>query len=87
MDKRSTGISYYLNAKSDLGEIRVELLDMEDKPLPGYSLDDCQPVVGDSASVVVRWIDRPNLQAAAGQTVRLRFHPKNARLYSYRCNL
>jgi hypothetical protein len=74
----------FLNAKSDYGEIRVELLDMDDKPLPGYSLNDCIPVAGDGMELLVGWKEHPDLTGAAGRTVRLRFHLKNARLYSYR---
>lgn len=73
-----------LNAKADFGSIRVELRDLEDQPLPGYSLEDCMPVTADGTDLEVRWKDHPNLQGAAGQTVRLRFHLTNARLYSYR---
>ena len=73
-----------LNAKSDYGEIRVEVLDLEDRTLPGYSLDECIPVAGDGTELQVRWKEHPDLAGATGRTVRLRFQLKNARLYSYR---
>jgi len=74
-----------LNAKCDYGEIRVELLDEGDHPLPGYSLADCLPVRGDGTDLKARWKERSDLSGAAGQTARLHLHLKNARLYSYRC--
>ena len=73
-----------LNAKSDYGEIRVELQDENEKPLPGYSLEDCDPVTADGLELPVTWKDQPDLSGAAGKTVRIRFQLKNARLYSYR---
>ena len=73
-----------LNAKSDYGEIRVELLDDEEQPLAGYSLEDCVPVTADGTDLPVQWKDHSDLSGALGQTVRLRFQLKNARLYSYR---
>ena len=74
-----------LNAKSDYGEIRVELLDVEEKPLPGYSLEDCVPVTADGTDLPVKWKDHSDLSDARGKTARLRFLLRNARLYSYRC--
>ena len=57
---------------------------MEDQALPGYSLADCLPVVGDGTGLAVQWKERPDLSGATGKTLRLRFHLENARLYSYR---
>ncbi|UCH35216.1 MAG: hypothetical protein JSV65_02365 [Armatimonadota bacterium] len=74
-----------LNAKCDYGEICVELLDEAEQPVPGYALGDCIPVRGDGTDLAVRWKERADLSAAAGKTVSLRVHLKNARLYSYRC--
>ena len=74
-----------LNAKCDYGEIRVELMDEADHPLPGYSLDDCVPLRADGTALTVHWKEHPDLAGAAGKTVRLRLALKNARLYSYRC--
>ena len=62
----------------------VAVLDRDEKPLEGYSLDDCLAVSGDGMDLHVRWKDHADLSAAAGQTVHLRFELKNARLYSYR---
>ena len=73
-----------LNAKCDFGQIRVELMDEDDQPLPGYALEECLPVSGDDTDLQVHWKDKNDLSGAVGKTVRLRFELKNARLYSYR---
>ena len=62
----------------------MELLDDEEKPLPGYSLEDCFPVTADGTDLAVQWKDHSDLSGARGKTVRLRFRLENARLYSYR---
>ena len=67
-----------------LGQIRVELMDEDDQPLPGYALEECLPVSGDDTDLQVHWKDKNDLSGAVGKTVRLRFELKNARLYSYR---
>ena len=72
-----------LNAKCDFGQIRVELMDEDDQPLPGYALEECLPVSGDDTDLQVHWKDKNDLSGAVGKTVRLRFELKNARLYSY----
>jgi len=72
-----------INAKCDYGEVRVELLDEEDRPLAGYGAEDCVPVSADGGDLPVRWQEQGELPA--GQTVKLRFLLRNARLYSYRC--
>ena len=41
-------------------------------------------VSGDGTALPVQWKEREDLSAAAGNTVRLRFLLRNARLYSYR---
>jgi hypothetical protein len=66
------------------GNTRVELQDAAGKPLPGFTLDDCAPVTGDSIEQVVKWKSRADLGKLAGRPVRLRFDLKDADLYSLR---
>jgi hypothetical protein len=66
------------------GNTRVELQDAAGKPLPGFTLDDCAPVTGDSIEQVVKWKSRADLGKLAGRPVRLRFDLKDANLYSLR---
>ena len=71
-------------ATSAAGEVRVELRDMDDKPLPGFSLDDCHPLFGDSVARTVVWKAGAELSAHIGKTLRLRFTLKDADLYALR---
>jgi hypothetical protein len=69
---------------SAAGRIRIELEDVEGKPLPGFELDACEPIWGDEVSRVVRWRDAPGLEKLAGVPVRLRFELSDADLFSFR---
>ncbi len=75
-----TGSKLALNfATSADGDIRVEIQDVSGKPLPGFALDDCKPIFGDS-------VDRSviDVSSLAGKTVRLRFVLRDADLYALR---
>jgi hypothetical protein len=66
------------------GGIRVEIQDAEGSPLPGFSLDDCQAIVGDTIRHVVQWKQGGDVSALAGKPIRLRFVAHDADLYSMR---
>jgi hypothetical protein len=69
-----------VNYKANGGWLKVELLDADDKPSPGYRLDDCLPLQGDSTSQEVTWKEHKELPR---RPLRLRFQLQNASLYSF----
>jgi len=69
---------------SAAGHIVVELLGADGAPIPGFSLDDAVETIGDSVERVVTWKKGPDVSALRGRPVRLRFHMKDADLYSVR---
>jgi hypothetical protein len=77
------GAALKLNAKANVGQIAVELLDDQRKPIPGFTREQCAPMEADSLEHMVGW-KGASLAALQGKPVRLRFHLHNARLYSYR---
>jgi hypothetical protein len=70
-------------ATSAAGQIRVELEDASGQALPGLSLADCDPLVGDRVAGPVSWRSRQSLAAYAQKPVRLRFRMYDADLYSF----
>jgi len=64
------------------GIVQVEMQSVKGEPVPGYALNDCQPLIGDSIGQTVAWKNGPNTESLAGQTVRLRFVMKEADLFS-----
>ncbi|MFH1569564.1 MAG: hypothetical protein ABIL09_16325 [Gemmatimonadota bacterium] len=79
------GAELVLNyATSAAGSVAVEIADAEGRPLPGYRLRDCRPLVGDHIERGVAWKDGSDLSALAGRPVRLRFVLEDADLFSLR---
>lgn len=72
--------SLTLNADAETGEIRVQICDRDGRPLPGFTFSDCRRIAEDSLTAPVSW-KRP-LQELRGQTVRLEFALRNARLFA-----
>ena len=71
----------YVNANASRGSLRVEVLDESGVVVPGYSREECSPVEGDGIRLRVRWRERSLLPA--GSSIRLRFLPVNAQLFSF----
>jgi hypothetical protein len=79
------GSQLFLNfATSAAGEIKVEIQDETGQPIPGYSVDDCQTVIGNEINRTVSWKNGTDLAKLAGKIIRLRFVMKDADLYSLR---
>ena len=72
-----------LNLQADHGQTRVELLDEQGEPLPGWTRGECVPLEIDSVAGPVIWQGRHSLRELQGRPVKLRFLLTNARLYSY----
>ena len=71
-------------ATSAAGEIRVEIQDSAGQPIPGYTLDECVPMIGDEISRTVVWSHGSETGSLVGKPVRLRFAMSDADLYSLR---
>ncbi len=70
-------------ATSAAGSLQVELQDEHGKPLPGYVLDDCEELFGDTIDRRVIWKTKPDLSSIVGKTVRVRFVLRDADLFSF----
>ncbi|MBN1542381.1 hypothetical protein JW992_09570 [candidate division KSB1 bacterium] len=70
-------------ATSAAGEIRVEIQDSNGIAIPGYSLHECRPIIGNEIERLVVWQTKgSDLAELAGQPVRLCFALRDADLYS-----
>jgi hypothetical protein len=79
-----SGSKLVLNySTSAAGSVWVEIQDSAGHPLPGYSLEACAPLFGDTLGRQVRWQQGDDVSALAGQTVRLRIVVKDADVFSY----
>jgi len=73
----------YLNADvARDGEVRMELLTAKGEPVPGFGLEQCLPMRGDSLEHRVVWQGQPSYSAVVGKPVRWRLRATRARLFS-----
>ena len=72
-----------LNLQNPLGEARVQILDADNKPVPGFSFDDCLPLRGDDIRLPVRWRAHADLSAVMdGRRIALEIRFTSGRLYA-----
>ena len=82
---RFSGSSLELNySTAGAGRIRVELQGADDKPIPGFTLEDCDPIKGDAIEGIVTWQENPDVGRLAGEAVRMRFVMNEADVFSFR---
>ncbi len=79
-----SGKSLSLNfATSAAGSVRVELQDVDGRPLPGFASDDCDELFGDTLDRTVSWKEQADLTAVSGRVVRVRFLLHDADLFAF----
>ena len=79
-----SGGSLAINAEtSGFGSFQVEIQDADGTPVPGFTLQECEPVFCDSLRHIVHWNSACDVSALAGEPVRLRFLLKDADIYSF----
>jgi len=66
------------------GSVRVEIWGESGEAVAGYSIGDCDRIIGDEIERVVTWKGGSDLRALVGKPIRLRFKMKDADLYSIR---
>jgi hypothetical protein len=69
---------------SAAGSIRCEIQQADGTPIPGYTLDDCDELYGDSLDHPIRWGGVSEVKPLAGRPIRLRFELKDADLFALR---
>lgn len=76
------GDTLVVNADAAQGEIRVEAIDALGRVIKGFSEAECQPITTDQVRHVVTWKQGANCHPLQGRPIQLRFHLKQAKLYS-----
>lgn len=76
-----TGSKLEINySTSAAGEIKFELQDENGTPIPGFTMEEARPVIGNEISRTVLW--NGELDKLTSKPVRLRIYMKDADLYS-----
>ncbi len=66
-----------------MGTAFVELQDTDGKPIPGFSLSECEEIGGNFIDQSVYWKGSPDVSSLAGRPVRILFKLKRAKLYAF----
>jgi hypothetical protein len=78
----ASGGRLHVNADAARGQLRAEVLDAEKmEPMPGMSLDDSRPLVGDRLNARLSWNGRGDVSSP--RPVRIRFAIDRASLYAF----
>lgn len=82
---RFTGNRLFVNySTSAVGTLRVELQDVDGRPIKGYTLAECPEIYGDRIDGEIHWASGGDLSSLKGRTLRLRFVLGDADLYAFR---
>ncbi|MAV35690.1 MAG: hypothetical protein CMJ59_09545 [Planctomycetaceae bacterium] len=77
------GDTLVVNANAQGGSLVVEALDTKGNVIEGFAVGDCARITTDSVRHVVNWKGKPDCHLLQGRPIKLRFHLKNAKLYSF----
>ena len=73
-------IGIRLNVDASKGTARVQLLDANNKPIPGFGFADCSPITTDVLSALVQW-KRP-VAELRGTPLKLEIALENSSLFA-----
>ncbi len=76
------GTHLCLNVDAEEGSVRLELLDEQGQPIPGFTRDQANPITGDQLRATVTWGARAGVGELRGRRVKLRVFLQDAHLYS-----
>lgn len=83
-----TGNTLYLNVASSAydrrsGSVRVEFVEPNDTPIPGFTKEDCDEICIDSVQHPVTWTGATDISKLQDRIVRLKFYCNTAQLYAF----
>lgn len=77
------GSHLFVNVSTAAGELRVEVLDSDNKVIAPFTRENCLPVSTDKTISRIAWEGNANLGQLAGKKVRFRFHLTRGQLYAF----
>jgi len=81
---RFTGQRLRLNIDTGgMGHARVEIRDLQGRPIPGFAREDCEEIGGNFVDQSVYFRGRADVSALAGQPVKLYFQLVRAKLFAF----
>jgi len=66
-----------------MGTAFVALLDADGRPIPGFTLEDCEEIGGNFLDQPVHWNQAPDLSPLAGRPIQIHLQLRRAKLYAF----
>lgn len=73
----------FVNVDAPEGTLRAEIIGADGTPVPGYTMEDCLAVSGDTTKSMVSWKGGADVSFLNGSEFRIRFEQENGRFYSF----
>ncbi len=80
---RFSGRHLFVNLDAAHGELRAEVLDADNNPIPPFTMDASVPISTNRTLQQMTWRGSADLSQLAGRTVKFRFHLGSGSLYSF----
>jgi hypothetical protein len=78
------GDTLQINVDANQGRFYVEVLDSDDKPIPGYTVNELNYYGSvDALRLKPQWKNNKDLSSLKGKTIHLKFYLYNAKLYAF----
>ena len=84
MESAGSRLTLNVNSSRANGEVRVEIQGARGNPVPGFSLNDCDPIRSDDVAYAVTWRGDADLSSLAGKRIKLRIHLRSADVFAVR---
>lgn len=82
-----SGKELHVNSKTEWrdarGMLKVEILNEDNEPIPGYEKAFCDGIRSDSIDTLVSWRRRSDIGSLAIRPIRIKFYLANTNLYSF----
>jgi hypothetical protein len=77
-------VNYNAQLGGQNGSLRVEILDKERRPIPGFTTKECDPLSEDKIDAQIIWKGSADVSSLAGKSIHLRFILNSVDLFSFR---
>ena len=72
-----------MNCDTSAGQLKVEILDSGNNPIPPFIQDNCFTISVDSTKHLVSWKETSDISTLRAKQVRFRMHLVNGEIYSF----
>lgn len=76
------GTTLAVNVDASNGVARIEVVDENCQPIPGFTKEQAQPITTDQLRATAKWASKSDVGELRGQRIKLRIFLENAHLYS-----